>query len=149
MKKLIASPGFRKSAWIAAALLLVYTLAGFMIVPSWLERTVPDYAEKYLGKPARVGDVRVNPYLFTLEISGFQLDDAPDVSLLKLGRLYVDFELSSIFRRAWTFADIRMEGLDLSLVIDRERRLNIMALIEHLKKRKEPEEQERADRPSR
>jgi len=77
MEKIIASPYFRKAAWIGAALLLAYTLAGFVIAPSWLARAVPDYAERYLGRRASVGDIRINPYLFSLEVSGLQLDDAP------------------------------------------------------------------------
>ncbi|HEX7234605.1 MAG TPA: hypothetical protein VF243_04990, partial [Nitrosospira sp.] len=98
MNRIIASPHFRKAAWIAAALLLVYTLAGFLVAPSWLARAIPDYAEQHLGKQASVADVSINPYLFTIEVSGFQLDGSPDEPLLKLRRLYVDFELSSIFR---------------------------------------------------
>jgi hypothetical protein len=143
MNNIIASPYFRKTAWIAVALLLAYTLAGFVIAPSWLERAIPDYAEQHLGKQARVDNIRINPYLFTLEVSGFQLDDSPDEPLLKLRRLYVDFELSSIFRGAWTFADVAMEGLELSLAIDRESRLNIMDIIERLKEQDEQKKQEK------
>jgi hypothetical protein len=146
LNSITASPYFRKAAWVAAAVLLAYTLAGFVIAPSWLARAIPDYAEQHLGKQASVGDVRINPYLFTLEVSGFQLDDSPDEPLLKLRRLYVDFELSSIFQRAWTFADVAMEGLELSLVIDRERRLNIMEVIERFKEQDEQKKQE--ERPS-
>jgi len=147
MEKIIASPYFRKAAWIGAALLLAYTLAGFVIAPSWLARAVPDYAERYLGRRASVGDIRINPYLFSLEVSGLQLDDAPGQPLLKLGRLHVDFELSSIFGRAWTFADVALEGLELSLVIDRERRLNIMEVIERFKKLQEQEIREPSPPP--
>jgi hypothetical protein len=142
MNRIIASRRFRKAIWIAAALLLIYTLAGFLVAPSWVARTIPRYAEQHLGKQASVGDVRINPYLFTLEVSGLRLEDDAPEPLLKLRRLYVDFELSSIFRQAWTFADVALEGLELSLVIDRERRLNIMEIIERLKEQEEQKKQE-------
>jgi uncharacterized protein involved in outer membrane biogenesis len=147
MHWIIAHPHFRKAAWTCAALLLAYTLAGFLAAPSWMARAIPDYAEQYLGKRASVGDVRINPYLFTLEVSKLQLDDTPDQPLLKLDRFYVDFELSSIFRRTWTFADVAMDGLELSLAIDRERRLNIMEVMERLKQQKEQKEQKASEQP--
>ncbi len=138
MKRIIAHAAFRRSAAIASILLLVYTLAGFLALPYWLERALPGYLKQRAGQNASVGDIRINPYLFTVEISDFQLGETPEKALVKFRRLYIDFELSSIFSRAWRFADVQTEGLDLALEIDSEGRLNVMELIEHLKSPEEP-----------
>ncbi|PTQ78921.1 uncharacterized protein DUF748 [Nitrosospira multiformis] len=137
MKRIIAHPVFRRSVGIVSVLLLVYTLAGFLVLPYWLERFLPDYLEQRTGQDASVGDIRINPYLFTVEVSDVQLGGMAESPLMTFKRLYIDFELSSIFTQAWRFADIRTEGLDLALEIDREGRLNVIELIERLKSREE------------
>ncbi|MDN5753540.1 MAG: DUF748 domain-containing protein, partial [Nitrosospira sp.] len=133
MKKILARAAASKIVWAAAVLLLLYTLGGFLLAPYLLERNLPRYVEDHLGQPASVGDIRVNPYLFILEMSDFKLDGAGDNALLKFERLTVDFELwSSIFRGAWTFADIRTKGFDLRLEIDREGHINVAELLKRL-----------------
>lgn len=131
MKRILTRIAASKIAWVGVALLLLYTLGGFLLAPYLLERALPRYAEQHLGQQASVGNIRINPYLFTFDMSDFQLGTG-DNSILKFERLHIDFELSSIFRGAWTFADIRTEGLDLRLEIDREGRLNIMELVKGL-----------------
>ncbi|MGH8761788.1 MAG: DUF748 domain-containing protein [Nitrosospira sp.] len=142
MKKIFTRVAASKITWVAATLLLVYTLGGFLLAPYLLERHLPRYAEEYLGQPASIGNVRINPYLFILDMSDFQLDGTDGSAMLKFKRLYIDFELSSIFRNAWTFAEFRTEGLGLRLEADREGRLNIMELVKRLQGPQEPERKE-------
>lgn len=117
----------------AAVLLLLYTLGGFMLAPYLIECYLPRYAEQHLGQRATVSAVRINPFLLTVEASGFQLKGSGASSMLAFKRLLVDFELSSIVRRAWTFGDVQIEDLDLRLEIDSEGRLNLVELMGHLR----------------
>ena len=142
MKKVLTRVAASKITWVAAMLLVVYTLGGFLLAPYLLERHLPRYAEQYLGQPASVGNVRINPYLFILDMSDFQLDRTGESAMLEFKRLYIDFELSSIFRGAWTFAEFRTEGLGLRLEVDREGRLNVMELVKRLQGPQEPERKE-------
>ncbi|SCY27613.1 protein of unknown function [Nitrosospira sp. Nl5] len=144
MKKIFARAAASKIVWAAAALFVIYTLGGFLLAPYLLERNLPRYAEQHLGQRASVGEIRINPYLFILDVSDFQLDGTGENAMLKFKRLVIDFELSSIFRGAWTFAEFRTEKLDLRLEIDREGRLNVMELVKRLQG---PEEPERPDQP--
>jgi len=128
-----------KLLWTGAALLLLYTLGGFLLAPYMVQRYLPSLAEAHLGQQASVAEVRINPYTLTFEASGFRLEGG-EKPLLAFKRLFVDFELSSLFRRAWTFADIRVEGADLALVIDSQGRLNLLDIIERLRKPPRPEE---------
>ena len=120
-------------------LLLLYTLGGFVLAPYLVVRYLPSVAQERLGQRAAVETVRINPFTLTFEASGFRLEGAGDKPLLAFKRLFVDFELSSLVRRAWTFADIRLEGADLALVIDREGRLNLMDIIERLRSPPKPD----------
>jgi hypothetical protein len=129
-----------KLLWTVAALLLLYTLGGFLLAPYVVQRYLPSLAEAHLGQRASVAEIRINPFTLTFEASGFRLEGAGDKPLLAFKRLFVDFELSSLFRRAWTFADIRVEGADLALVIDAQGRLNLLDIIERLRKPPRPDE---------
>ena len=55
---------------------------------------------------------------FTFEVKDFSFKEADGEPILSLQRLFVDSELESLVRWAWTFADLRLEGPSLNLVID-------------------------------
>ncbi len=133
MHQIVRRIATSKLLWSVAVLLLLYTLSGFFLAPYLIERYLPGYAEQHLGRRATVSAVRINPFLLTLEASGFQLEGSADSPLLSFKRLWVDFELSSIVRRAWTFAEVQIESLDLRLEIDGNGQLNLMQLVERLR----------------
>jgi hypothetical protein len=128
-----------KLLWSLAALLLLYTFAGFLLAPYLIERYLPSFAQERLGRRASVEKVRINPYGLTFEASGFRLEDKGDKPLLAFRRFFVDFELSSIVKRAWTFADIQLENAELGLEIDRNARLNLLDVLDRLRKAPEPD----------
>ena len=115
---------------VVAALFLVYTLAGFLLVPRLLASYVPRYVQEQLGRRAEIGEVRVNPLLFKIDVRQFRLKEADGRPLLAFDRLFVDFELSSLFRWAWTFAEIRLEGPRVDMVAGADGRVNIAELLE-------------------
>jgi uncharacterized protein involved in outer membrane biogenesis len=114
--------------------LLLYALAGFFLLPRAIATYVPRYAQEQLGRRAELGDVRVNPLLFRLEIRQFRLKEADGRPLLGFERLFVDFELTSLFRAAWTFAEIRLEAPRVDAVLGADGRMNIADLLESLPK---------------
>src|SRR5262245_1719215 len=118
-----------------SAALLLYALAGFALAPALLERYLPRYAEEQLGSQVTVGDVRINPFLFRLEVRGFRLEYPPGRPLVSFSRLLVDFQLSSLFRRAWTFADVQLDRLDLNAEVQQDGSLNLAAFVDRLTQR--------------
>ena len=120
---------------VVSVILLVYTLAGFFLVPRLVATYVPRYVEQRLGRRAEIGEVRVNPLLLKIEIKKFRLKEADGRPLLGFDRLFVDLELaSSIFRAAWTFAEIRLEAPRVEAVISADGRMNIAELLDALPK---------------
>lgn len=95
--------------WVLAGLLL-YSLAGFLIAP-WIARgMLPDRLGAMLGREARVEAVRINPFVLSAEIRGFSVIGESGRPMLAIDTLYANFQLSSAFRRAWTFAEISLNG---------------------------------------
>jgi hypothetical protein len=115
-------------------LFLAYTLAGFFLVPRLVRTYVPRYVAEQLGRRAEIGEVRVNPLLFRMDIRHFRLTEPDGRPLLGFDRLFVDFELTSIVRAAWTFAEIRLEAPRVDAVIEPDGRLNIAELLDSVPK---------------
>ena len=100
----------RRMRFWAIVLLLLYTLGGFFAVPVLVEKLVSDAVRDDLDRAASIARVRFNPYVLSLEVSGFDLKDKDAVSLAAFDRLFVNFQLSSLFRWAWTFREISLDG---------------------------------------
>lgn len=109
---------------IAAAALAFYTLVGFFLAPYLVKRYVPRSLESALGTPATIGSVRMNPFLLTAEVTDFSLREKNDRTLAGFHRLFVNFQLSSLFRWAWTFRDIRLDSPSARIVIEKDGALN-------------------------
>src|SRR5215470_1865640 len=137
MKQYVKRITSSKVFLIAIGALLLYALAGFFLVPPALERYVPRYAREKLGSQATIGRVSINPFLLRLEVKDFHLEYPPGQPIVTFARLFVDLQLSSLFRRAWTFADVQIDGLDLNVELQSDGRLNFAAFNERLSKRYE------------
>ncbi len=112
-----------------AVLSTVYILAGFLLAPHLLKRFLPQYAAEQLHARLTMDALRINPILFTCEITGLRLvQEGEDDPIFAVERLFVDFETESLFRRAWTFADLVIEKPTVRLTIDSDGRLNLARL---------------------
>jgi hypothetical protein len=121
---------FLVSVAVIVVLVLAYTLAGFLLVPRLISRYVPPYAKEHLKRRAEIGEVRFNPFLFKLEIKHFRLQEADGRPILGFDRLFVDFEPTSLFRRAWTFADIQLDVPRVDAILTQDGRLNLLDLLD-------------------
>jgi Domain of Unknown Function (DUF748) len=114
----------------AVALLLgVYALAGFWAAPKLLRSTLAKQIPQALpGVTPTLGEIRVNPFLFQVEIRDFFLSGANGTKLVGFGRLFVDFEVSSIWHRAYTFSHIDIAAPFANAVIFKDGSLNLSQL---------------------
>ena len=129
----------RKVWAIAAALVAGYLLTGFLLLPWLAERYVPRIASQQLQRPLTLGKVRFNPLLFKLELNDVALTEPQGEPLASFGRLFVDFELSGLFRRAFAFRAIELEKLRLHPQVGPDGRLNFARLGDAFPPAEEPE----------
>lgn len=120
--------------WVVAAVLGLfgYALAGFFLAPWLLGRYLPSYVAREFAQSLSLGQVRVNPFFFTLEVRDLRLADGEGEMLLSNDWLLADFELESIVRGAWTFGEIVFEAPVLHLLFDQTGRLNLARMIAKL-----------------
>lgn len=113
---------------ISATLLALYALSGFLWVPRLIQASVLETFERDYGRRAEFARPRFNPFTFELEAGSFSVPDRDGARMLGFDRLYVDFELSSLFRRAWTFDAIEVERPYARLVQRPDGSLNVADL---------------------
>jgi outer membrane protein OmpA-like peptidoglycan-associated protein len=130
----------KSKAFIIAALLIAgYLLAGFALVPYLVSHYLPEYVKMELHRQASIGKVRFNPFLFTFEVNDFALEEADGRPIASFKHLFVDFELESLFRRAWIFGDIVLEQPSVLAEIGPDRLMNLAAVAESFPKSEEPQ----------
>jgi uncharacterized protein involved in outer membrane biogenesis len=131
--------------WLLAgvAATVLYALLGFLLAPRLVKYYVKNYAAEKLKRNVSIADVRINPFLFTIDVKDVALREADNRPIISFGRLFVDFELSSLFHWAWTFADIRVERPSLYMEIQPNGRLNIADLADSFPKSEKPSKENR------
>ncbi len=111
-----------------AALLLLYTLAGFFLVPhlarSYLEKTV----RQDLKKEISLQKLSFNPYTFTARIDRLALTETDGSAILGFEHLLVNAELSSLWHRALTLKEVTLDAPAVDVVLSADGKLNLAQL---------------------
>jgi len=123
----IKTKTFRVCA-VLALLIGLYAGAGFVLAPRLLRSALMQDIPKALGVTPTVGEIHLNPFLFQLEIKDFSLAAPDGEKLLGFGRLFVDFQLSSIWHRAYSFVDIDIDAPAVNAIVARDGKLNLLQL---------------------
>lgn len=116
---------------LALVVLLVglYALAGFWLAPKLVRKTMLEQIPKTLvGVTPSIGDIRINPFLMQVEIKDFFLTGPQNTKLVGFQRLFVDFDISSLWHRAYTFSHIDIASPFANAVIFKDGRLNLAQL---------------------
>ena len=115
---------------VIAALLLLYTLGGFLLVPHVARNAIIGYVQKNMGgRHASIGELKFNPFTFTVEVRQFALTEANDSPIASFDLLRVGASLTaSLAHRAWTLSEVRLELPQVHAIIDRDGTLNLARL---------------------
>lgn len=127
-----AAPLWYRNRWLTRGVvaLVLYAVLGFLVVPAALRHYLPQIVERQIGRQLSLGELRINPFLLTVEVRDCALREADGADLLSFTRLFVDLEFGGLLRRTWSFADISLESPVLDIVIAPDGRLNLGNLIE-------------------
>jgi hypothetical protein len=105
--KIVSSP---RKRWLkrGAIALVIYAVIGFLMVPAIVKWQLRKQLPALTQRLAVVQQVRMNPFALSLTVRGLALTETNGTPFAAFDELYVNFQLSSIFRRAWTFGEIRL-----------------------------------------
>lgn len=114
---------------IVALLLGLYAMAGFLLAPRLARNALmTDIPKTLAGVTPSVGDIHINPFLLQVEVKDFYLTGPQGTKLVGFSRLFADFEVSSLWHRAYTFSHIDMDAPFANAVIFKDGRLNLAQL---------------------
>ncbi|MET0963228.1 MAG: DUF748 domain-containing protein, partial [Noviherbaspirillum sp.] len=118
-----------KPVLAAGALTIAYLAGGLFLVPALLKWQLPEQVQQRLGATLTLGDVYFNPLTLTLVVNGISLRTVKEGTLLAADKLRADLELSGLFRRTWTFADVELDHPMLRIEYDKAGALNLQPLL--------------------
>jgi uncharacterized protein involved in outer membrane biogenesis len=113
---------------LLAGMLAVYAALGFLAVPRLVASLARDMVRADYGRDLAIGAVRFNPFTLTFEVDRLALPDADGGPLLGFDSLIVDLDVNSLWRRAWSFGAIRVDGLAVQAVVRTGGALNLADL---------------------
>ena len=99
---------WQRRGLIALIIVVLYGAAGFLLAPWLIERTLTSTLSERLSLSAQVGDLQLNPFSLSLRVDDLKVDEAEGETLLAFERLFINFQLSSLFRWAWSFDEIHL-----------------------------------------
>lgn len=113
---------------VLALLLALYAAAGFWLAPRLVRSALIEDIPKALSAVPTVGEIRINPFLLQVTVKNFALADREGRKLLGFERLFVDFQLSSLWRRAYSFANIDIDAPFVNASVAKDGTLNLAKL---------------------
>jgi len=121
----------RKLALIAAIVLIIYALLGFLLVPALLQRWIDANAVKLLGRPVSIAALQFNPFTLKLGADQVHVADADGKApFVDIDRVVLNGAWTSLPRWAPVFDEIDVEHPRLALARTADGRFNFSDLID-------------------
>jgi len=116
------------AAAIVAVMVGLYALFGFTIAPGIARNKAIEYVRAQYGRDLSIGEIRIHPFKLQLEVRDIAFPDADGEPMIGLERLFVDFELASLWKRAFYFRKVDLESPYLRAMIRPEGAMNLADL---------------------
>lgn len=100
-----------KTLIILASLYLLYVLLGFFLAPGLVRDNARQALADLTGRQVTIDEVKINPLVLSATVNGFSIEDDQTGVLLGFNQLYVNFQLSSLFRWSWHFDEVMLDAL--------------------------------------
>jgi hypothetical protein len=122
------------------AVLAVYALVGFFLVPVIAKKVIVNIAQERTGREVTVGEVRCNPFTLSLTIRDVSFPDRPGSTMLAFDEFYANAQVSSLFRWAATLKELRIDNPYLGIRRFADGGINVLELMEDIEERTPPAE---------
>jgi hypothetical protein len=100
------SPRKRKLAIWIFFVLFFYAILGFLILPPVIRAVAVKQLSKQLDREVSIEKIKINPFAFSTTIRGLLIKDKDGQPFVSWDEVYVNFQLSSFFGKAWVFKEI-------------------------------------------
>jgi hypothetical protein len=124
-----ASPKLVKWLRIFGVCFVLYSVIGFFVVPAVVKSQMLQRLPALTKRKASIDGVKFNPYTLALTVDGLSLKEANGDVFSSFSELYVNFQVSSIFRGAWTFDEISLKDPFAQVVYFKDGTFNFANLL--------------------
>ncbi|MDF0751577.1 DUF748 domain-containing protein [Marinobacter sp. 71-i] len=90
-------------------LVVIYALAGFVVLPWWLERALPERLEQHMGWQAEIEDIRVNPFVMSVEALNLKASDSEGEPVVAFDSLYANLGVWRLITGVVALQNIELE----------------------------------------
>ena len=120
-------------------ILLFYTLAGFFLIPHIIKTHILPAVSDQLHRPVTVEDVEFNPFVLSLRMTEFEIQERDHTPLIGFQEFFINFQTVSLLRRAYVFDEIRFAVPFVSVKVGKDGHVNLTDLLAHDKASVPPE----------
>ena len=127
------STGRRILKWavVAASLVVLYALVGFVALPKVARSMLPDKLGQALGRTASVGEIRFNPFTLVLDVEDLAVMEADGTTpFASLGLLHADLDGMAVFRLAAGLEELRLVRPAAVVTMDAKGRYNFSDILD-------------------
>lgn len=108
---------------------LFYLFLGSVVIPLAVKWGGEIQGAKILKTPVRIRAVFFNPFLWRLNIRGFEILDAGKQVLVGFDKLAVDVSFTNLLKKVCRIESISLDGLKLNVVLLPDGRMNLLDLV--------------------
>ena len=131
-----SKPMVRKGLIAGGALLLVYTLFGFLALPAILKSVLSKTLSETLHRKAAVQGIRVNPLELSVSVRGLTISEPDGTGTwISAAEVFANLQLASVIRGGPVFSEIRLSKPYVNIVRRRDGSYNFTDLIEEFTKK--------------
>jgi len=121
----------QKTGLCIALLFLLYTITGFLILPSIVKSTLVTKISEKLHRKVTIKKVLINPFALTLEIEGLDIraKDSSSETFASFNKLYTNLDISSVFHGFPILEEVSLDDPYLKIVRMDKNRFNFSDLL--------------------
>ena len=119
----------RKALLWVCGLLLVYAVAGFLILTPIIRSVAVTQLSRQLDREVSIEQVKINPFACSTTVRGLLIKDRDGEPFISWDEVYVNFQFSSLFGHAWVFKEISTSKPFLRVQMNRDYTFNFSDLI--------------------
>lgn len=129
IKKIKLSKSFRIFLSISGTFFLFYLFIGFIVLPITVKWVLTNKISEQIQHNIYVRKIRFNPFHYSLNIDHLEVFDQYGIRMISFERLFVDFQIASLWSDDWQFQKISLEKPYINVILNRQGNINLTELI--------------------
>jgi hypothetical protein len=124
---------------ISIAIIALYASLLGWLTPYLIQKYLPPLVKQEINRQLLIDEIRINPFHLSIEIKQLRVLDIQDEMLAGFDRLYINLQLSSLYKRLWVLDGFIVESPSIHYQLLADGTSNIDDLIDGTAEESEPD----------